>query len=422
MTDSCKTIWILNHYATAMFVSEGGRHYSLAKEFVRQGYSVKVFCASTIHNSDECIPMEGERHKKAVKDGVEFEFIRTRPYGGNGIQRILNMADFYRGVLLRAKQLPRPDVVIGSSVHPLAQNAALRIAKRFGCACIVETRDLWPASLEEYGIIKRGGLIARIMYANERRCYEKADAVVFTIEGGAHYLKDKGWDVGSGGAIDLRKVHCVNNGVDLEAYRRNLEYEVCSVPQLLKNGKAKLVYAGSIRKVNNLDVVVEVASCMRGDTSVEFIVLGDGDERETLIARAEELGLTNISFPGSVEKKCVPACLAKADILLLISESQEGLSRYGMSQNKLFDYLASGKPILSNLPSAYSIINEKGCGVERAFSDPTDMSEQIRQMLADKRSLTTWGDNARAAAALYSYESHARRYLEIVNRVVKEDK
>ena len=86
MTDSCKTIWILNHYATAMFVSEGGRHYSLAKEFVRQGYSVKVFCASTIHNSDECIPMEGERHKKAVKDGVEFEFIRTRPYGGNGIQ------------------------------------------------------------------------------------------------------------------------------------------------------------------------------------------------------------------------------------------------------------------------------------------------------------------------------------------------
>lgn len=92
-----------------------------------------------------------------------------------------------------------------------------------------------------------------------------------------------------------------------------------------------------------------------------------------------------------------------------------------MSQNKLFDYLASGKPVLSNLPSSYSIVNKYDCGIERTFASPEDFAEQIRQMLSDKDSMKQWGENAQAAAELYSFVSHTNHLIEIIEAITKEE-
>ena len=92
-----------------------------------------------------------------------------------------------------------------------------------------------------------------------------------------------------------------------------------------------------------------------------------------------------------------------------------------MSQNKLFDYLASGKPVLSNLPSNYSIINKYDCGIERSFTGPEDFAEQIRQMISDKDSMKRWGENARTTAELYSFVSHTNHLIDIIEDITKEE-
>lgn len=419
-TSKKKTVWILNHYATLMYKNLGGRHYSLAKEMSRQGYDVVIFCASTIHNSSEEVEVAGKYRCERL-GGVTYVFVKCRPYEGNGVSRIANMLDYYCGVKKCANDFSRPDVIIGSSVHPLAQVAALQLARRYRCKCIVETRDLWPASLEEYGVIKPGGVIARIMYRNERRCYEKADAVVFTIAGGADYIRDKGWDVSHGGLIDIEKVHYINNGVDLEDFDNNRATIASSVVEPNDKTMAKLIYAGSVRKANGLGFLLDVAEDLREDRC-EIVVVGSGDELESLRSKADERGLGNIRFTGAIPKKEVPATLESASLLLLLySSSQAGLSRYGMSQNKLFDYLASGKPILSNLPNRYSIVNECECGIERSFSDSKDFVNQIRGMISDKDSMKRWGENARATAELYSFASHASHLIDIIEEITKEE-
>lgn len=140
-------IWLCNHYATNTFFDRGGRHYCFAKYLKRAGYDVRIFCASTVHNTKTDLISDGRLYREDTCDGIPYVFIKCRSYEGNGAKRVLNMLDYYFGVLRAAKHFERPDVIIGSSVHPLACLAAIKLSKRYKCGNIVEIRDLWPESI-----------------------------------------------------------------------------------------------------------------------------------------------------------------------------------------------------------------------------------------------------------------------------------
>ena len=145
-----KRVWILNHHANSMFFDEGGRHYSFAKYLKRNGYEPVVFCSNAQHGTgkvyfeDDCVWQEHINEKIQVP----FVFIKGRPYVGNGKNRILCMLDYYfhvkKAAIQYAKMHGKPDVIIGSQVHPLAVLAAEQLANSFGIKCIAEFRDLWP--------------------------------------------------------------------------------------------------------------------------------------------------------------------------------------------------------------------------------------------------------------------------------------
>ena len=75
-----KIIWILNHYATNTFLEHGGRHYCFAKYLMRAGYSVRIFCASTVHNSQYNFIEDKKVFIERFCDGIPYVFIRTRNY------------------------------------------------------------------------------------------------------------------------------------------------------------------------------------------------------------------------------------------------------------------------------------------------------------------------------------------------------
>lgn len=423
---SGKTIWTIMIDNCLPEHGPHNRHFWFAKHLKEQGYNPVVFVAS--RERGNAIQMIEDDAPFKVDDsyGFPFVYIRIKDYGESMKKRILSIFEFHKRLNKYADTFVgmygKPDVILGSNGYPLSPWLANRFAKKYQAASICEICDLWPLSLEEYDIIKPGGAIAKAMYVLERKNYENANAIIFSMEGGGDYIRDKGWDIDSGGKIDLAKVHHINNGIDLDAFRENTDAFTCPVSELTDNGKVKIVYAGSVRKANNIGYLVDVAECMQDDEQVEFVALGAGDELEELREKVRERGLSNISFPGAIDKREIPASLEKARLLLLLySSMQVNLSQYGMSQNKLFDYLASGKPVLSNLPSNYSIINKYDCGVERSFSNPEEFAEQIRQMISDKDSLKRWGDNSRSTAELYSFVSHTNHLIEIIEDITKEE-
>ena len=186
-----QNVWILNHYATNTYFEKAGRHYWFAENLLNKGYKPTIFCSNVRHNSDDVIDVSIGKCRIETNNKIPFVFVKTKEYKGNGKNRIINMFNFYRNLFSVAKKYAKengkPDVILASSVHPLTLVAGIKIAKKFGVKCICEIRDLWPESIVEYGMLKRNGIIAKILYKIEKWIYIKADKLTFTMEiGRAH--------------------------------------------------------------------------------------------------------------------------------------------------------------------------------------------------------------------------------------------
>lgn len=405
-----KKIWIFNHYATDTFVDLGGRHYYIANQLIKHGHEPTIFCASTIHNTNNVINTDDRPYTTDLAKGIPYVFIKTPSYKGNGTQRIKNMIAFYRGLYPVTKDFVKkhgkPDVIIASSVHPLTLVAGIKIAEKLKIPCICEVRDLWPESLVTYGFLKRTHFITKLLYLGEKWIYKKANCLIFTMEGGKDYIIDKGWSIAQGGPIELNKIVHINNGIDLETYNYNkTHFQILNDEDLNNPNTFKVIYTGSIRKINNIRKLVDVAEIIlnKGLNHIQFLIYGQGTEKEELENYCLQKQISNIKFKGFVEKKYIPYILSKSNLNVMRLE-QDDLKSYGASLNKMFDYFASGKPTISG-EYGYDIVKKYNCGV--VVSEPTkeNVADVISQFYSmESEEYEKYCNNAITAAKDYDFK------------------
>ena len=416
-----KKVWILNHYAGGMFFSEGGRHYNFAKYLKPAGYETVVFCANTKHGkAEKYFDTEKlwEEHQ-AENIGVPFIFVKARTYIGNGKQRILNMVDFYRNVQKTAKEYAKingkPDIILASSVHPLTLVAGEKLAKHFGVKCICEVRDLWPESIIVYSDKwKKSNPFIKLLYRGEKQIYKKADAVIFTMEGAYDYIAEQGWEKN----IPREKVFFINNGVDLEAFDYNKEHYKIDDPDLENPDIFKVVYAGSIRKANNLGLLLDAAKKIK-DPTVKFLIWGNGNEREALEKRLKDENIHNVVFKGSVGKQYIPYIMSHAQLNLMNYPHEAAeLYRFGSSQNKLFESMASGVPTVCNVKIAHSLFERYHCGISINLNDAEQYADEILKMKnLSSDEYNEMSKNAKKGAADYDFEKLTQKLIDIIEEV-----
>lgn len=415
-----QNVWIWNHYATNMFFDQAGRHYWFAENLIKEGYKPTIFCASTNHFSDNHIDTNEKQYSTDSVNDIPFVFVNTPEYKGNGKKRVLNMISFYRGLFKTAKMYAelngKPDVILASSVHPLTLVAGIKIAKKFDIPCICEIRDLWPESIVAYGSLKRNSLIAKLLYQGEKWIYKKADRIIFTMEGGKDYIVDKKWNSLSCGPINIKKVFYLNNGVDLDQFNKNKANH--SIKDLdLSSDKFKVIYTGSIRAVNDVEYLVEIAKQLKilHEKDVELLIYGDGPERERLVHKCKEENLENIKFKGRVPKQNIPFILSKANLNILHFQ-QNSIKKYGASLNKLFEYFASGKPVMSDCEFGYDLIKRYKCGFVIDKSSPENLAKEIINIKElDSLEYETLCNNSLRASIEYDYKNLTGQLIKIIN-------
>jgi len=414
-----KNIWIWNHYATNMYKDKAGRHYSFAKNLNLKDYKATIFAATSSHNTRDNINTADKKFIVESDLEVPFVFVKTPSYSGNGKQRILNMLTFYKNLFPVAKKYAeihgKPDVIIASSVHPLTLVAGIKIAKRFGIPCICEVRDLWPESLVAYGSLKKESIVTKILYQGEKWIYAKADKLIFTMEGGKDYIIDKGWSKASGGPVDVNKVYHINNGVDLQKYDYNKENYSVKDMDLNNENIFKVVYAGSIRKVNKVGLLLDAAKSLK-NTNIKFLIWGDGDQVDILQKRIIDEEINNVSIKGKVEKKFIPYITSKAD-LNIISGTESSLYKYGPSLNKMFEYFAAGRPVLNTKTYGFSPIKKYKAGIELKEST----AEKVREGILYFRDLkeieyNKYSLNSREAASDYDFPNLTSKLINIIEK------
>lgn len=414
-------LWILNHYATDMYFDEGGRHHAFAKYLIRMGHDVKIFCANTVHNSDAVVNLQGNQYiEKTGADHVPYIFVKARPYQGNGKKRILNMVDYFRNIKYvlndYKKEEGMPDIILASSVHPLTLVAGIKWAHKNNIKCICEVRDLWPETFVELNLISSRNLLTRILYLCEKKIYTKADSLIFTMPGGKKYITDKKWQ----NDVKLDKIYHINNGVDLEKFKAD-EKEYIIKDDDLEDDKYKIIYAGSIRKANKIEELVCIAKILsqKKIKNVKILIYGDGDQKEPLCKLVEKLDLDNIVFKGHIEKNYVPYILSKGNLNIAIDEANN-LGRYGISWNKIFEYMASGIPAIVNYDMGeFNIVEEHGFGRSKEYKNIDEFCNDIIDMTnITSDDVKRYSQNASDAVRLYDYKNLTNCLYDVIYKTM----
>jgi glycosyltransferase involved in cell wall biosynthesis len=282
----------------------------------------------------------------------------------------------------------RPDVVIGTTVHPLAAELARRVAAHHRATFVYEVTDLWPASLVDLGATTESSPLYRVLSTLEGKALRAASGVIGLMPLLPEYAREHH-------RLEIERFCYAPNGID---GRRLVNPRNQAV-------HGRLLYSGGFVAAHGLDAVLKAARILEDRTPGRFTVelVGDGPERPRLESMAKDMSLTNVRFPGWVRKSDLPKVISEADICLCVSNPM-AVHRYGMSFNKLFDYFAAARPVIFAMRSGNNPVAEAGAG---RTVEPGDAEGLARAVIA----LGELGADERDSLGMRGYEYLSRHHV-----------
>ncbi len=389
-------ILYISQYVVTPDQPGGVRHWRHVRALADAGHDVTVITSKVLHTTREA-PEEfaGRRTVRRTEDGIEvLRAYSSTGYGNDARSRAANHLSFSSYAFPAAMRTARPDVVLASS-PPLTVGVLGGVVSRLRRSrFILEVRDLWPESALATGLLTDPKAVA-VMDRMAGYCYDRADRVIALTEG----IRDGVVDAG----VPASAVTLITNGVDPPD--GPIDPGVVDLPV----GPEVFVamFVGQHGTYSSLFTVLEAAACLPADAHIHVAFVGDGDRKADLIARAAELGLTNVSFAGPIPKRDVPSWLDRADVCLLTYQDAPLFG--GALPNKLFDYMGAGRPIIAAIPEgeAARAVREAGCGIVTPAEDPAALADAITELAGHRKRARRLG----AAGIAYVQTHHNRREL-----------
>jgi glycosyltransferase involved in cell wall biosynthesis len=388
------------------------RPYYLAREWVSLGHEVTVVASSFSH-----LRYLGIETSKPLKvdwiDGIQYIWLKTPHYQGNNVRRLVNIFVFITQLFIFSKRIlakSNPEIIVASSTYPLDMVPAHYLARKSGSRLVFELHDLWPLSLIELGGMSPRHPFVLLMQWAENFTYRKTDKVISVLPKSRDHMVQHGLEPG--------KFMHIPNGIVISEWGAQNNPLPGQHQALFKKleGKGEFIfgYAGSHSVGDTLDNLIFAADILKND-SVAVAFVGDGPNKINLQKQAERLGIRNVYFLPPVPKGSIPELLAQMDSLY-IGWQRKPIYRFGISPNKLFDYMMASKPVIHAHEERDNIVTEAGCGLTIAPEDPEALAQAIRQLMAMSREeRAAMGQRGRDyVLANHDYCLLARKFIEAV--------
>lgn len=382
---------------------------------MRLGHQVQIVASSKSHLRSVQPELGGLGCLEEIIDGIQYTWLATTSYNGNSVLRARNMISFVCRLYSEGKRLAKlfkPDIVISSSTYNMDIWPAHRIAKMSKSKLIYEVRDLWPLTPMELGGMSKWNPFIMIVQAAEDYAYRCSDTVISVLPKTSDYMKSRG--------MLLNKLKIIPNGIDPTEWNDNclniensMENTVTKAVSDLKANKCLVVgYTGNHGLGNSLRTLINAAKLVR-DESVAFVLIGDGPDKVFLQERVRVERLKNVLFFDSVKKRQIPSLLRLFDILY-IGSPRRPLYRFGISPNKLMDYMMASKPILMAIDAGNDPVKEAGCGLTVEPDNSLAVVRGIHRLLAlPEEERKTMGKRGQAYVLKnHTYPVLAQRFLD----------
>jgi len=376
-------ILLINHYAGSTRHGMEYRPYYLAREWVKDGHNVQILAASHSHYRALQPEMSAEIHDE-ICDGISYRWYRAPEYSGNGIGRVGNIVMFLWKITMDGKKIAdefKPDVVIASSTYPMDIWPARRIAMRAKAQLIYEVHDLWPLSPIELGNMSRKHPFIVWCQWAEDYAYRHCNKVVSMLPKTQAHMVSHG--------MLPEKFSYIPNGIDTEEWEviERLPVDIQAQLAIIKeSGQPVVGYTGTHGLANALDVLLDAAKLAVDKFKV--VLVGNGPERERLMKRVVDEEIGNVILLPAIPKASIPAFLAEIDIAF-IGWHESPLYRFGISPNKLMDYMMAEKPVVHSVSAGNDPVAEAGCGLTVAPGDPMAIRDgiiELAEMTSEARS------------------------------------
>ncbi|MDD2636212.1 MAG: glycosyltransferase family 4 protein [Bacteroidales bacterium] len=405
-------ILLINHYAGSPEMGMEFRPYYMARAWEKMGHSVMIASASQAHVRNLQFNTNKPYEIRKV-EGIQYFIIKTPAYSGNNISRIKNMWAFIKGLNKFKKVLAntfQPDVVIASSTYPLDIYPAKKIANLSNAKLIFEVHDLWPLSPMELGGYSKFHPFVIIMQKAENYAYKHSNTVISMLPNAFKHMEKHG--------LKKEKFKHVPNGIVVEEWDKHVaipENFSALIKQEKDKGNKLIAYAGSHGVANALDSLLNAMITLKNQP-VSLFLIGDGPLKNDLIQFTKSNNLSNVFFLPPVKKDIIPAILDKMDFLYIGLQNQS-LFRFGISPNKLIDYLMSGKPIIQAIKAGNNIVADANCGLAIEPENPDAIANAVCQLLElPKERITELGHNAHKYCLLHhDYKVLAKNFIKYIS-------
>lgn len=330
------------------------RTFEHARRWARAGADVTVI--TTAPNFPSGVIFPGYRNRlvaREVIDGVRTYRVWTYITANQGfVRRTLDYMSFMVTGFLLALFLRRPDVIVCTSPQFFTACAAyvLSICRRR--PFVFELRDLWPESIVAVGAMRESAAV-RALRRLEYFLYRKAARIVSVTNSFKKVLTTNG--------VPPAKIAVVRNGADLDGFTPG-EKPADLVSRHGLQQKFVAAYIGTVGLAHGLSTILEAADKLRGDPRISFVVVGDGAERQALMAEAERKRLQNVVFVGSVDKDQVTRYWRLADAALVLLRDRPVFRH--VLPSKMFEAMATARPIvLGVLGESAELLEQADAGV-----------------------------------------------------------
>lgn len=380
---------LLIHQAFAGLDEAGGtRHYEMACLLASQGHQVTIIASPVSYITGISSHVGNKTKKQTPVPGVTI--IRAYTYSAlhrSFFHRVLSFFSFMVSSFFAGIGVRKVDLIWGTSPPIFQGFTAWLLAFLKRVPFLFEVRDLWPAFAIAVGVL-RSRLLIKLSLWLERFLYKQADKVVINSPGFMEHVRSRG----------AKEVILVPNGVDPDMFTP--DHSQINPWLVKKDGHYVVLYAGAHGLSNDLPNLLQAAKLVEKESAIKFWLVGDGKEKPNLVRQAEQMQLTNLEFFPSVSKLEMNQVMAASDVCIA---SLLPIEMYKTTYpNKVFDYMAAGKPVILAIDGVIrQVVEDAMAGIFSEPGNPADLAEAVNYCYTHPDMALQMGLNGRKYVSMH---------------------
>ena len=396
-------ILLLTQYFPPEIGAAQTRLFERGHELSGLGWDVEVLTALPNYPTGRIF--EGYDPDNPVKETLaRLSVVRVplRPAQSGFANRLMCYFSFVRSAVRWGPKLcAKPDILFVESPPLFLGHAGVRLVRHWGVPMVFNVSDLWPESAKFMGVVKNR-LILSAAEALELSYYRRAALVTGTSDEIIESVRKRCLSTNS---------EVITNGVDIGRFGPQFADDEAS-SLLGTKDRITFIYAGVMGLAQGLHLVLDIATVVRDLTHVQFVLVGDGAERESLQRRIKADSLQNVRLLRPQPKERIPALLAVSDAAIHVLR----FSIPGSVPSKIYEAMASGLPILfaGGGEGARRVLDARA-GLAVPYQDIGGLEQAVRRLASTPELRQELGQAGRCAAEkLYNRKEIARRLHQLL--------